>query len=136
MIYLLAEQLTFCLFLPRPPIVRTAVRGKEIAAHKHRVHTASVRRERKRAGGEGCCTVLTWNRCCSLAIVLLCAVTPSSSPRRGGSTLDSRRAGNEQVEARGREEKTGEGKNDNDPRPVLNKALCRIHFMRNCSNVG
>lgn len=69
MIYLLAEQLTFCLFLPRPPIVRTAVRGKEIAAHKHRVHTASVRRERKRAGGEGCCTVLTWNRCCSLAIV-------------------------------------------------------------------
>lgn len=29
-------------------------RGKETAAHKHRVHTASVRRERKRAGeGDG-----------------------------------------------------------------------------------
>lgn len=45
-IYLLAEQLTFC----RPRSAADRKKGKEIAAHKHRVHTASVRRERKRAG--------------------------------------------------------------------------------------
>lgn len=108
-------------------------RGKEIAAHKHRVHTASVRRERKRAGGEGCCTVLTWNRCCSLAIVTARCLLYALSPllERGGSALDSRRR-----LKRERERKNGRGKNDNDPRPVLNKALRRIHFMRNCSNVG